>query len=115
MNLDIKVVDANEKEKVVKLSGEIDVYTAPELKKTLLPLTEEEGIFVQVDFTEVSYMDSIGLGVFISALKSSQEYNSRLQIVHVHERILRLFKITGLDEILDIRSAIRGEPNHGSI
>lgn len=115
MNLEIEVKDHEENGKIVMLAGEIDVYTAPELKQTLLPLTEKEGAFVQIDFDQVSYMDSTGLGVFISALKSGQLHQSTIQLIHVHERIRRLFNITGLDEIMDIRSAVRGESNHENV
>ncbi|WP_404451211.1 STAS domain-containing protein [Virgibacillus necropolis] len=107
MNLVIDVVEENEKSKVI-LSGEIDAYTAPNLKDTLLPLTKLDGKTVEVDLEQVGYMDSTGLGVFISALKSTKEYNSHLTLVNLQERVMRLFKITGLNEIMDINDGIRG-------
>lgn len=100
---------------IVILSGEIDVYTAPKLKEAILPLTEHEDCIVEVYFDNVNYMDSTGLGVFIGALKSTKEHNSRLSLVNLHERVLRLFKITGLSEIMDINSTIGGTSGHGSI
>lgn len=115
MNLNIKVDDDYQHGKIIHLSGEIDAYTAPELKNTLLPLTEEKDAFIKVDFANVTYMDSTGLGVFINALKLSEQHDSSIQLIHVNERILRLFTITGLNEIMDIQSSIRGDTNHGSI
>ncbi|NAP01127.1 anti-sigma factor antagonist [Halomonas sp. MG34] len=101
------VVDENNKS-VVNLSGEIDAYTAPNLKESLLPLTQKEGNTVEVDLGNVNYMDSTGLGVFISALKSTKENGSEMKLVNIQDRVLRLFKITGLDEIMDLNSTIRG-------
>ncbi|MFU0789208.1 STAS domain-containing protein [Virgibacillus proomii] len=107
MNLTIKITDEPNKS-IVHLSGEIDAYTAPNLKETLIPLTQQKGRIVEVDLEKVSYMDSTGLGIFISALKSTKEHDSKLILVNIQERVLRLFKITGLDEIIDVNAAIRG-------
>lgn len=107
MNLVIDVIEEDMKSKVV-LSGEIDAYTAPKLKENLLPLTQKNGSTVEVNLEEVGYMDSTGLGVFISALKSTNEHNSHLTLINLQERVLRLFKITGLNEIMDISEGIRG-------
>jgi anti-sigma B factor antagonist len=107
MDLTIKITDEPNKS-IVHLSGEIDAYTAPNLKETLIPLTQQKGRIVEVDLEKVSYMDSTGLGIFISALKSTKEHDSKLILVNIQERVLRLFKITGLDEIMDVNAAIRG-------
>ncbi|MBU5266423.1 STAS domain-containing protein [Virgibacillus proomii] len=107
MNLTIKITDEPTKS-IVHLSGEIDAYTAPNLKETLIPLTQQKSRIVEVDLEKVSYMDSTGLGIFISALKSTKEHDSKLILVNIQERVLRLFKITGLDEIMNVNAAIRG-------
>jgi len=107
MNLTIQKSEENGKS-ILSLSGEIDAYTAPELKEAILPLTSKSGNQVEIDLKDVNYMDSTGLGVFVSALKSSKENNSTLQLVHLKDRVQRLFKITGLDGIIDINDTIRG-------
>ncbi|GGJ90924.1 anti-sigma-B factor antagonist [Lentibacillus kapialis] len=107
MNLNIDVAEGNEKS-VVKLSGEIDAYTAPELKDNVLPLTKKEGHQTEINMENVHYMDSTGLGIFISALKSTNENNSTMRLVDLQDRVLRLFQITGLDELITIDTAIRG-------
>jgi len=107
MNLNIQVKD-NGNQKTMYITGEIDIYTAPKLKRELLNLTKNSGVTVNVDMDNVNYMDSTGLGVFISAVKSTKENNSYLKLVNLHERVLRLFEITGLIEIMDIQPGIRG-------
>lgn len=114
MDLLIDIVQEGDKS-IVNLSGEIDVYTAPKLREAILPLTEDENHVIEVFFDNVNYMDSTGLGVFIGALKSTKENNSKLKLVNLQERILRLFKITGLNEIIDINSTIGGKEGNGSI
>ncbi len=107
MNLDVKLVEDGTTLHLV-LAGEIDAYTAPKLKEQLLPLTKENGVKIIVDLEQVNYMDSTGLGVFISALKSTKEYNSELELVQLQDRVRRLFEITSLDSIITIDSTVRG-------
>lgn len=107
MNLKIDIVDAEDKS-IVHLAGELDVYTAPQLKEALLPLTKKQGNFVEVNLADIGYMDSTGLGVFISALKNTKEYNSHMKLVNPQARVSRLFKITGLHEIMDLQETIQG-------
>jgi len=107
LNLTVDVKE-NEKETTLFLKGEIDIYTVGLIKKELLPLTKVNGQTIVINFKDVNYMDSTGLGVFISALKSTKEYGSELKIINLQDRVLRLFKITGLDEIMNLKAAIRG-------
>src|SRR5690625_958951 len=95
----------------IQLEGEVDAFTAPKLKEAILPETKIENHLVKVDLSEVNYMDSTGLGVFISALKSTKENNSRLKLVHLQDRVARLFRITGLDEVIDINTKVKGGNN----
>ncbi|MDT8862715.1 STAS domain-containing protein [Alkalihalobacillus sp. MEB130] len=100
MNLSIrseKKVDMD----VLYLAGEIDAYTAPKLREELLPLAES-GTDVRIDLSEVQYIDSTGLGVFIGALKATDANGTRLTLVGMSQRVQRLFTITGLDEVMAI-------------
>jgi anti-sigma B factor antagonist len=107
MNLQIQI-DERDNRSIVHLSGEIDVYTAPKLKDALLPLAEKKGTILEVDLKHVNYMDSTGLGIFVNALKLCKEHESKLSLVNIQDKVLRLFKITGLHEIMDVNSTIRG-------
>ncbi|CEI82534.1 anti-sigma-B factor antagonist [Oceanobacillus oncorhynchi subsp. incaldanensis] len=107
MNLSVNVQE-DSNVKVLEVSGEIDAYTAPELKETLMPLMRESGNEIEVDLENVQYMDSTGLGVFVSALKASKESGSHYTLKNVQDRVFRIFEITGLSEIIEIKAAIRG-------
>lgn len=102
MDLQVKVAEENSNFAILQVTGEIDAYTAPQLKEALLPMTKTEKFLVKVDLSNVNYMDSTGLGVFISALKSTKENNSNMKLCNMQERVHRLFDITGLAEIMDI-------------
>lgn len=110
MNINVQI-ETEESGKLVIVEGEIDAYTAPKLRESLLPLTEIENETITVDLSAVNYMDSTGLGVFIGAYKASQKHLSRLKLKGMTERVERLFEITGLMELMDIELTVRGETN----
>lgn len=104
MNLYIEESVYADSETVLTVKGEIDVYTAPKLREKLLSLCEREGHKVVVDLSEVSYMDSTGLGVFIGAYKASQNVGSEFSLSGLTPRVARLFEITGLNELITIEN-----------
>jgi anti-sigma B factor antagonist len=108
MNLEISH-ESYENSLLVYLTGEVDAYTAPKLRDILIPLTEEKNKDIIIDLSNVEYIDSTGLGVFIGALKSSHNFDSHIKLRGLSKRVLRLFKITGLDEVLDIEESEREE------
>ena len=107
MNITIDVKDINSSVEV-QVKGEIDAYTAPKLRETLFPLSEQANVSMVVDLTEVSYMDSTGLGVFVGLFKSVRAHNGEFRLIGLSERLRRLFDITGLADIIDIKSHAEG-------
>lgn len=94
---------------VLFVGGELDAFTSPRLKEMLLPLvTDSSTKSVTIDLAETSYIDSTGIGIFIGALKASRQTGCQLSFQNVTPRIERLFRITGLDEIIPV-SPIKGE------
>ncbi|MBM7663129.1 anti-sigma B factor antagonist [Bacillus mesophilus] len=86
----------------VFVKGEVDAYTAPQLKDQLVPLAEQKDANLSIDLAGVSYIDSTGLGVFIGVLKTTRKSGGSLQLIGLNERVKRLFMITGLHEIINI-------------
>ncbi|HET7579378.1 MAG TPA: STAS domain-containing protein [Bacillales bacterium] len=102
MNLDIEHSESDGMHQL-SVAGEIDAYTAPQLREELLPLTEKEETTISVDLSGVHYMDSTGLGIFVAALKSSKKHGSSLELKGMTPRVKRLFDITGLAEIIEVK------------
>lgn len=92
----------------VFISGEVDVYTAPQVKETVEQNWTQEADLT-IDLHNVSYMDSTGLGVLVGAFKQVTAADKKFQLVGVSDRIERLFSITGLADIMDIKPSAKGE------
>ena len=87
---------------VLAVCGEIDLFTAPELKQVLADAIEAGRNRIIVDLTETTFLDSTALGVLIGAVKRLRSRHGALAIVNVDENIAKTFEITGLDQIFMI-------------
>jgi anti-sigma B factor antagonist len=87
---------------VLAVRGEIDLFTAPELKQVLAESIEAGRVRIIVDLTETTFLDSTALGVLIGAVKRLRSRDGALAIVNVDENIAKTFEITGLDQIFTI-------------
>ena len=90
---------------VVAVRGEIDLFTAPELKSALSEAIESGHTRIVVDLTDTTFLDSTALGVLIGAVKRLRSRDGRLTIVNVDDNIAKTFEITGLDQIFTIRAS----------
>ncbi|MCG8485025.1 MAG: STAS domain-containing protein [Clostridia bacterium] len=84
---------------LVEIKGEVDVFTAKELKKKLVDIYTEKESDIVIDFEQLNYIDSTGLGVIIGAFGRMKESNHKLSIINPKQNILKLLTITGLDKI----------------
>lgn len=87
---------------VLEVHGEADLYSAPALQDTLSTLIDAGGTAVVVDLTDVAFLDSTGLGVLVSARTRATERGQTLPVICEDGRILKLFRITGLESVFEI-------------
>lgn len=84
------------------IEGEIDTFTAPVLREELETVRIVEGRIIELDLSKVNYMDSTGLGIFVAFYKKATRENASLKLVGLSNRLVRLFEITGLSELMSI-------------
>lgn len=92
--------------RVLDVGGEIDVYTAPQLRERLVALVEDGARQIVVDLSRVEFLDSTGLGVLVGALKRLRSVSGDLSLVCPRERLLKIFRITGLDGVFTIHDSV---------
>lgn len=91
---------------VVTLHGEADISSAPVLRDALTALIGSGAKAVVVDLSEVAFLDSTGLGVLVGARNAAVEAAGALPIVCDDGRILKLFRITGLEQVFEIHPSV---------
>lgn len=91
---------------VVDVGGEIDVYTAPKLRERLVELINAGHYHLIVDLEAVDFLDSTGLGVLVGALKRVRAQDGSMRLVCTQERLLKIFRITGLAKVFPIYKSV---------
>ena len=90
---------------IVAVGGEIDVYTAPKLRDTITELVAGGTYHLVVDMEAVEFLDSTGLGVLVGGLKKVRAHDGSLQLVCNQDRLLKIFRITGLAKVFVIHES----------
>jgi anti-sigma B factor antagonist len=91
---------------VLTLRGEIDVYTAPQLRQAIVDLVDGGATNIIVDMVQVDFLDSTGLGALVEGLRRIQSNDGTLSIVATQGKILKIFDITGLDKAFAIHASV---------
>jgi anti-sigma B factor antagonist len=91
---------------VVDVQGEIDMYTAPRLRELLIDLVSKGSYQFVVNLDEVGFLDSTGLGVLVGGLRRVRAHDGSLDLVCTQQRILKIFRITGLTEVFGIYQTV---------
>ncbi|EHF02049.1 STAS domain-containing protein [Olsenella sp. oral taxon 809] len=85
---------------VLSVVGEVDVSNASELRDALDRAIEEGPASIEVDFSEVPYIDSTGIGVLVGAAHRSADANATLSVTNLQKNIARVLSLLGVDKEL---------------
>ena len=91
---------------VVEVGGEVDVYTAPRLRDRLNEVVGSGQQHLVVDLGRVDFLDSTGLGVLVGVYRRLSRAGGSLVLVCPHERLLKIFRIAGLDSVFKIYGSV---------
>jgi anti-sigma B factor antagonist len=91
---------------VIDVRGQIDIYTAPRLRELLIDLVSKNNYQLIVNMDKVEFLDSTGLGVLVGGLKRVRAHDGSQELVCTQERILKIFRITGLTQVFGIHQTV---------
>ncbi len=98
---------------VLGLRGEVDVYTAPKLKSSLIDLVDDGTYDIVVDLSEVDFIDSSGLSALVSGLKALRAKGGMLSLSRPHPQALTALRLTMLDRVFPIFPTIEEAVKQG--
>ena len=96
----------DEETHVVSVTGEIDLFTAPEFKQRMSELIDAGRSRLVVDLSETTFIDSSSLGVLIGAHRRLKTRGGRLIVACQTDAIVKTFRITGLDGVFTLASSV---------
>lgn len=91
--------------KILEVSGDIDFYSSPDLRKTLHKLLEKEKTKLLINLKKVPYIDSSGLATFVELLQKTRAQKGSLILAELTETVKGVFQIAKLDSIFQLASS----------
>ena len=86
---------------VAILEGSLDTSTAAETEKAMNPLNDVEGKDIIIDCTDLTYISSAGLRIFLGILQNTQEKGRHVYIKGINDKVRAIFTITGFSNIFE--------------
>ena len=102
MDLEINETSQADKSVVLAIGGRLNAASAPKLKARLKQLVDGNQVRVILDLSTVSFMDSSGLAVLVSGLKSTREKGGWLKLAGMTPEVASIFKMTMLDKVFEL-------------
>jgi anti-sigma B factor antagonist len=91
---------------VLRIDGEIDAYAAPQLRERVIDLAGNGTVHIIADMRGAGFLDSAGLGALVGSLKRLRARGGSLTLVASTDRILQIFRITGLSDAFALHSCV---------
>lgn len=91
---------------VVAVLGEIDLSAAPRVREAVGDHIDAGVCHLVLDLTQVTFMDSTGLGLLVGTHKATSARGGGLRVVCENPRLLRLLAVTGLSRSVVVRSTL---------
>lgn len=86
---------------IVKVKGELDHHSSDSIRRKvdqeLMSVSIKHGVF---DFSELSFMDSSGIGMLVGRYRIVQQLGGKMWVVCVDERINRILEMAGIYRII---------------
>ena len=87
---------------LIAVSGEVDLYTSPELRKAITRLCKKKLPVVVINLAGVNYMDSSGVATLVEGLQLTGKYKGRFCLVGLGPTVREVFELARLDRVFSI-------------
>lgn len=87
---------------IIELSGYLDAHTAPNLEEAFNVEIEKQRYKIVVDFNQLKYISSAGLGVFMAFIETMRENNGDIKLAAMQPNVFNIFDLLGFPMLYDI-------------
>jgi anti-sigma B factor antagonist len=98
----MNVRQANNRTSIIEIHGEITAQAEDSLMEAYTQATNGNSQAIILDFNELDYMNSSGIGLLVTLLIRANRQNQKLLAVGLNEHYKQIFKLTRLDEAISI-------------
>ncbi len=87
---------------VLELNGELDAHTASQLEDSLRELIDRDKYQIIVNFDELDYIASAGLGVFMAYIEDVRSLGGDIKLTNMNSKVYNVFDLLGFPTLYDI-------------
>ncbi len=96
-------IQEREGQLVALFQGRLDTAAAPQTEKDIAPLADCDGRDIILDCTQLEYISSSGLRLFLSVLKNAKPRGSHVYITGMNTDIRNVFNMTGFTNLFEFK------------
>lgn len=100
--LTFSTLDENEN-MVLKIGGQLDAMSAPELMPTIDKLVAEKRKQISVDLSELELIDSSGVAAIVALYKRSRSQGCKVTVTGARDQPLAIFKLLRMDRVFQMQ------------
>lgn len=87
---------------VINLVGYLDAHTAPALENNFTELINDNRFKIVVNFSELAYISSAGLGVFMAYIEKIRNNKGDIKFTNMNEKVFNIFDLLGFPLLYEI-------------
>lgn len=87
---------------VINLKGYLDAHTAPTLENNFTHLMESSKYKIVVNFEDLAYISSAGLGVFMAYVEGIRENKGDIKLTNMSDKVFNIFDLLGFPLLYEI-------------
>ena len=87
---------------IIDLEGELDAHTASILEDELKTLISDQNLNIIVNFSDLDYIASAGLGVFMAYIEDVRDLGGDIKLTNMNDRVYNVFDLLGFPTLYDI-------------
>jgi anti-sigma B factor antagonist len=92
---------------LIRVGGEVDHRKGPQLRECVVTAAGS-GLPVEVDLSDVRFMDSSGVGSLVQASRDAQMLGTTLRVVGMSDPVEKLLHLTGTADLLGVETGTAG-------
>ena len=87
---------------IINLKGYLDAHTAPTLENNFTELIGENKFKIIVNFEELAYISSAGLGVFMAYVENIRDNKGDIKLTNMSDKVFNIFDLLGFPLLYEI-------------
>src|SRR5215210_7499092 len=95
----------------LRLTGEIDTYTAQSVRNAALDAMREHDADIRIDLSGVTFLDSTGLEVLLATRRRAQLEGGQLELLDPTRTVVRVLEVTGVSRLFGLAPSTAGDPH----